>query len=82
MKVLGASRYIALDAGMTPEVLIRFALSQPITVAIVGCSSVHHVRTLAGTGRNFSPLSAQEQQDIVDLYRPHARRLAFYRGVI
>lgn len=82
MKVLGASHYIAPDAGMTPEVLIRFALSQPITVAIVGCSSVHHVRTLAGTGRNFSPLSAQEQKDIVDLYRPQARRLAFYRGVL
>ena len=80
MKVLGASHYIATEAGMTPEVLIRFALSQPITVAIVGCSSVHHVRTLAGTGRNFSPLSAQEQQDIVDFYRPQARRLAFYRG--
>ncbi len=82
MKVLGASHYIAPDVGVTPEVLIRFALSQPITVAIVGCSNVHHVRTLAETGRNFSPLSAQEQQDIVGIYRPHARRLAFYRGVL
>jgi len=80
MKVLGGSRYIATDAGITPEVLIRFALSQPITVAIVGCSGVDHVRTLAGTGRDFSPLSAQEQQEIVDLYRPQAGRLAFYRS--
>lgn len=80
MKILGASRYIAPDAGMTPEVLIRFALSQPITVAIVGCSSVHHVRTLAGTGRYYSPLNAEEQKEIVDLYRPQAGRLAFYRG--
>lgn len=80
MKILGASRYIAPDAGMTPEVLIRFALSQPITVAIVGCSNVHHVRTLAGTGRDFSPLSAEEQKEIVDLYRPQAERLAFYRS--
>jgi predicted aldo/keto reductase-like oxidoreductase len=80
MKILGAARYIDVDAGMTPEVLIRFALSQPITVAIVGCSNVHHVRTLAGTGRDFSPLSAQEQRDIVELYRPQAERLAFYRG--
>jgi len=82
MKVLGASHYISPDAGMTPEALIRFALSQPITVAIVGCSDVHHVRTLAGTARNFSPLNVQEQQDIVDLYRPQARSLAFYRGVL
>ena len=28
------------------------------------------------------PLSPEEQQQILDLYSPYARRLAFYRGVI
>jgi len=82
MKILGASHYIFPEAGVTPEMLIQFALSQPITVAIVGCSSVGHVQTLAATGRSFSPLSPEEQRDIKDLFRPHARRMAFYRGVI
>jgi aryl-alcohol dehydrogenase-like predicted oxidoreductase len=80
MKVLGAARYIFPDAGITPELLIRFALSQPITVAIIGCSSGSHVRTLAETGRSFSPLSPEEQQAIVEIFRPYARKLAFYRG--
>lgn len=82
MKVLGSSHYIFPEADVTPEVLIRFALSQPISVAIVGCSSASHVRTLAATGRSFSPLSPEEQRDIVGLFRPHARQMAFYRGVI
>ncbi|HYA40149.1 MAG TPA: aldo/keto reductase [Syntrophobacteraceae bacterium] len=80
MKVLGASHYILPEMGVTPELLTRFALSQPITVAIIGCSNATHVRTLAQTGRNISPLSPEEQQDIVDLYHPYAKRLAFYRG--
>jgi aryl-alcohol dehydrogenase-like predicted oxidoreductase len=82
MKVLGAANYILPEAGITPEILIRFALSQPITVAVIGCSTGSHVRTLAETGRSFSPLSPEEQQAIVGLFNPYARRLAFYRGTL
>jgi predicted aldo/keto reductase-like oxidoreductase len=82
MKVLGAGHYIVPEAGITPEMLIRFALSQPITVAIIGCSNGSHVRTLAETGRNFSPLSREELQGVVEIFRPYARKLAFYRGTL
>jgi len=82
MKVLGAAHYILPDVGITPEMLTRFALSQPITVAIIGCSNGSHVRTLAETGRSFSPLSPEEQQTIVEIFHPYAKRLAFYRGAL
>jgi aryl-alcohol dehydrogenase-like predicted oxidoreductase len=82
MKVLGASHYISPEGGITPELLIRFALSQPITVAIIGCSNSTHVQTLAETGRSFSPLSPEEQQGLVEIFRPYAGRLAFYRGTL
>ncbi|MHC1729803.1 MAG: aldo/keto reductase [Syntrophobacteraceae bacterium] len=82
MKVLGASHYISPEAGVTPEMLIRFALSQPISVAIVGCSTAAHVKTLADTGRSFNPLSPEEQRNLAGIFQPYARRLAFYRGVI
>ncbi|MBI5602585.1 MAG: aldo/keto reductase [Deltaproteobacteria bacterium] len=82
MKVLGAAHYLIPQSGITPELLIRFALSQPITSAIVGCSSPEEVKTLARTGRNFEPLSPEEHQQILHLFSPYAGRLAFYRGVI
>ena len=84
MKVLGAAaaHYIFPDAGVTPEMLIQFALSLPITVAIIGCSNGSHVRALAETGRSFSPLSPEEQQELVEIFRPYAKRLAFYRGAL
>jgi aryl-alcohol dehydrogenase-like predicted oxidoreductase len=82
MKVLGASHYTRGDAGITPELLIRFALSQRITTAIVGCSSPKEVQALAKAEKDFEPMSQGEQNRLIELFRPYARELAFYRGVI
>ena len=82
MKILGASHYVHLKFGITPELLIRYALSHDITVAIVGCSSAEEVTTLADTGRDFEPLSADEISQLLKIFEPYARRLAFYRGVL
>jgi predicted aldo/keto reductase-like oxidoreductase len=82
MKVLGASHYVLPQAGISAELLIRFALSQPITLAVVGCSRPEEVETLARVGRRFEPLASEEQDKILDFFSPYARRLAFYRGVL
>jgi len=81
MKVLGASYYLSLQAGVTAQRLIRFALSQPITLAIVGCAGPEEVKTLADAGRDFQPMSQADQNRLIDLFRPQAKRLAYYRGV-
>ncbi len=81
MKTLGQSHYVRPEGGLTAELLLRYALSQGIDVAIVGCSSPEEVKTLAGIGRDPRPLSEQERNALLDAFRPHARRLAFYRGV-
>jgi len=82
MKVLGAGHYVLPDLDVTPELLIRFALSQKITLAIVGCSTPEEVRTLTRVGRNFKPLSKKEQSEVIDRFRPYAARLAYYRGTL
>ncbi len=82
MKVLGGSHYISQEAGITPEMLIRFALSQNITTAIVGCSNPGEVQALASVGRDFEPMPQEEKERLVDAFRPYARKLAFYRGVL
>jgi aryl-alcohol dehydrogenase-like predicted oxidoreductase len=80
MKVLGASHYLAPQSGLTADVLVRFALSQAVDLVVVGCSSPEQVRMLANTGREFEPLTLSEQKQLVDSFRPYARRLAYYRG--
>lgn len=81
MKVLGHGDYVIPDSGITAEVLIRYALSQPVTVAIVGCFDPGQVGELAGAGRSFEPMGPEEQRDIIETYAPYAKRLAYYRGV-
>jgi len=81
MKTLGASHYISSENGVTAKLLLRFALSRDISTAIVGCKSPAECRALARAGREFEPLTPEAEEGLVGLFRPHARRLAFYRGV-
>jgi aryl-alcohol dehydrogenase-like predicted oxidoreductase len=80
MKVLGAGNYLAPSGGVTAELLIRYALSQPVTLVIVGCSQPLEVLTLASLGRDFTPLSEEGQRMLEERFAPHASDLAFYRG--
>ena len=80
MKVLGGKHYIAKDAGITAELLIRFALSCGISLAVAGCSSPDEVREMALAGRHQAPLTSAEKKEIVKPFIPVAEKLAFYRG--
>jgi aryl-alcohol dehydrogenase-like predicted oxidoreductase len=58
MKVLGGD--LLPSAGFPPDALIRYALSQPVSVAIVGCSSVDQLEAnLQAAQQPFSPEDAQ-----------------------
>jgi len=81
MKILGAGHFIQPELGVTPELLIRYALSSGVTVAIAGCATAEEVQTLADAAAQ-PPLAEQERGRLLQIFRPYAARLAFYRGVI
>lgn len=80
MKILGQKHYIAEELGITADLLIRFALSYDITVAIVGCTTAREVAVLAKAGNENNPLTHAEKDEIVKPYLQQAKQLAFYRG--
>ena len=80
MKVLGAGHYIVPGLGITAQLLVRYALSCGITLAIVGCSSPQEVRELSAAA-DLPLLTDAEKEQITELFAPHAKELAFYRGV-
>lgn len=82
MKVLGASHLILPGTRITAPALIRFALAFNIDVAIVGCATPAEVKSLADTGRLAEPLPEKERQYLLRVFKPIARRLAYYRGVL
>jgi aryl-alcohol dehydrogenase-like predicted oxidoreductase len=81
MKVLGAAHYLLPGTRITAEVLIRYALSFDIDIAIVGCSTLAEVKSLAETGRTANSLTEKEKNYLLNVFKPIARRLAYYRGV-
>ena len=82
MKTLGASHYIYPDAGITADLLIRYALSHEVTVVIVGCSTPENVSILADAGRNTTVLSENEKQELEKAFESNVSKLAYYRGVL
>ncbi|MCR3883371.1 MAG: aldo/keto reductase [Methanothrix sp.] len=82
MKVLGGSHYLNPKAGIGPDLLLRYALTQEVSLIIAGCSTPDEVRILSDAGPDAEPLSGEEEERLLALFRPYARRLAFYRGVV
>jgi len=82
LKVLGASHYILPKFEISADFLIRYALTQAVTVAIIGCSSPDEVQTLARAGRSSEPISNEQQEHILRAFKPYYRKLGFYRGVM
>jgi aryl-alcohol dehydrogenase-like predicted oxidoreductase len=82
MKSLGAGNFIFPDAGISPDMLIRFALSQDTDMVIVGCSTPDEARQAARAGRDVVPMDDDEQARLIGAFMPYAERLAFYRGVL
>lgn len=81
MKVLGAGYHLVPGGGLSPERLIRFALSQDVDLVIVGCSTPDEATLLASLGSLHTPMDEEEQVRLVEAVRRDAARLAYYRGV-
>jgi len=56
----------------TPQEAIRFALSQPIDSLVVGIDSWQVFEQNLAIGQNFTPMSQQEQQELLARVRPLA----------
>lgn len=82
MKILGASHYILPKYDISADLLIRYALSHDITVGIVGCATPDEVRVLTSAGSSRKKLSSSEKESLLKVFKPYARKLAFYRGVV
>lgn len=78
MKILGQGTL--LDAGFSAQELLRYALSQDIDTAILGCSTPAEVHANADVATATTPMSAAEIERLLASVRPRVRQLADYRG--
>ncbi len=64
----------------TVEPFLRFALSQHTSVTLVGCDSVEQLEANVLYAERFVPMPCEEQNRLVELLKPDAFSLMYYKG--
>ncbi len=59
--------------------LLAYALSQSVTLAVVGADSATQVEQLAAAVRDFVPMTPEEQHRLEEAVAPFARQLMYYK---
>jgi aryl-alcohol dehydrogenase-like predicted oxidoreductase len=59
--------------------LVAYALSQAVSLVVIGADNPDQVRQLAAAARKFVPLTPEEQQALEAAVAPHARQLMYYK---
>jgi aryl-alcohol dehydrogenase-like predicted oxidoreductase len=61
------------------EPFFRFALSQPVNLAVIGCDDIKQLEQNVAFARSFHPMSEDEKQDLIDDVYPFGRKLMYYK---
>ncbi|HSW64454.1 MAG TPA: aldo/keto reductase [Dissulfurispiraceae bacterium] len=85
MGIIGMKVYFRGLAAQIPDAetlnpFYRFALSQQISTAVIGCDNIHQLEENAAYAELFEPLSADEQQQLINTVAPYARQLMYYKA--
>jgi len=57
----------------------RFALSQPITTAVIGCDDVEQLEENVKSAASFSPMTEKEIEELIREVSSNARELMYYK---
>jgi len=84
MGIIGMKVYLRGFAGELPgfdnlEPFFHFALSQPITTAVVGCDSVEQLEENVEFAVRFHPLPHDRANALIRKIAPFARQLMYYK---
>jgi predicted aldo/keto reductase-like oxidoreductase len=61
------------------EPFLRFALSQPISTAVIGCDNIRQLEDNVRFATSFKPMTFKEKEALVTSVAPYARRLLYYK---
>jgi len=79
MKVLGRGLLMGLDEPPAVQELLDYALSYPISAAIVGCDDVGQVLENVAAARAFAPMPENERRGLEQRLHLAAEQVLYYR---
>lgn len=80
MKVYVRGRVTQIPGFDSVELLYRFALSHPVTTAIIGCETISQLEENVSYARSFVPLKEKGVNNLIDFVAPYARELLYYKS--
>jgi aryl-alcohol dehydrogenase-like predicted oxidoreductase len=78
MKVLARGLVNQLQVAPIKD-FVHYALSQPVSLVVIGCDDPAQVRELAVAARDFAPMPAAAQRDLEKFVAPFAKGLMYYK---
>jgi predicted aldo/keto reductase-like oxidoreductase len=79
MKTLSRGVAAKIFSAESVENFIRFALSQPISAAVVGCDTIEQLEMNLRIVQSFEPMPQKEQNILLNKVKPYARELMYYK---
>jgi aryl-alcohol dehydrogenase-like predicted oxidoreductase len=79
MKTLSRGVAMKIFGLESAETFLRFALSQPVSAAVVGCDNLEQLETNVRIAQSFDPMPPKEQNILLNKVKPYARELMYYK---
>ena len=79
MKTLSRGVCIKIFGAESVENFLRFAMTQPISVAVVGCETIEQLEMDVRIARSFQPMPQKDQDILLNRVKSYARELMYYK---
>ncbi len=79
MKTLSRGVCAKIFGDESIEMFLRFALTQSISAAVVGCDTIEQLEMNVRVARSFQPMNQQEQNILTNRVKSYARELMYYK---
>jgi predicted aldo/keto reductase-like oxidoreductase len=79
MKTLSRGVSIRIFGNDSLEMFLRFAMSQPISAAVVGCESMDQLEANVRIAQSFQPMDQTEQNVLINKVKSYSREMMYYK---
>jgi len=79
MKALSRGVVIKIFGAESAENFLRFAMTQPISAAVVGAETVEQLEMNVRIAQSFQPMPKKEQDILLNKVKSYARELMYYK---
>jgi len=79
MKTLSRGVCIKIFGAESVENFLRFAMTQPISTAVVGCETIEQLEMNVRIAQSFQPMPQKDQDILLNRVKSYARELMYYK---